>query len=128
MLLAGATYFLLAQQSEMDQINEDGYRDISSLDLESMMDDKDFLLINVHIPYDGEIDGTDLFIPFNEISDNLEKLPADKSSKIVVYCRSGSMSATASKELAQIGYSNILNLPGGMRDWKENGFTVINKD
>jgi len=126
-ILVGASYFLFSQVSEIDQKNEDGYQDISSIELNSIMENKDFLLINVHIPYDGEIEGTDLFIPFNKISANLDKLPADKSSKIIIYCRSGSMSAAASKELAQIGYTNILNLPGGMNDWRENGFKVIDR-
>jgi hypothetical protein len=32
---------------------------------EKVMDQKDFTLINVHIPYQGEIDDTDILIPFN---------------------------------------------------------------
>lgn len=126
-IIVGVLFIVLNQQTETTPLNEDGYLDISSQELSKMMINKDFDLINVHIPYDGEIDGTDSLLPFNDISNNLDLLPEDKSSKIVVYCRSGSMSATASKELVEMGYTNILNLSGGMNDWRESGFTIINK-
>lgn len=126
-ILAGVLFIVLNQQKETSSLNEDGYLDISSQELSKMMINKDFELINVHIPYDGEIEGTDSLLPFNDISSNLDMLPEDKSSKIVVYCRSGSMSATASKELVERGYTNILNLSGGMNNWRESGFTIINK-
>lgn len=36
-----------------------------------MLENKDFLLLNVHITYEGEIQGTDLFVPYNEIEQKL---------------------------------------------------------
>jgi rhodanese-related sulfurtransferase len=62
-----------------------------------MPQNKDFILIDMHIPYEGEIPQTGLFIPHNEIEQNADKLSEDKSSKLVVYCRSGPMSAIATK-------------------------------
>lgn len=102
-----------------------GYANISPEELSRMLEEKDFLLINVHIPYEGEIAQTDLFIPFNAIEENASQLPADRSAKIVVYCRSGSMSATAAETLVQWGYSNILNLDGGMIAWEEQGYPLL---
>jgi len=125
-ILVGVLFINLNQQLEPTLLNNEGYRDITSQELEEIMNNKDVLLINVHIPYDGEIEGTDLFIPFNDLSNNLEILPQDKSTEIIIYCRSGSMSTTASKELVGMGYKNILNLKGGMNNWKTNGFKIIN--
>jgi rhodanese-related sulfurtransferase len=84
------------------------------------VEDKDFLLVNVHIPYDGEIKGTDLNIPYNQINRIVEAIP-DLNSRIVLYCRSGSMSASASKELASRGYVNITELVGGYNAWQRAG-------
>jgi hypothetical protein len=56
--------------------NADGYADVTVEQLAGMLEDKDFTLVNVHIPYDGEIPQTDLFIPFDEIADHLDELPA----------------------------------------------------
>jgi rhodanese-related sulfurtransferase len=127
-IILGGIYYLYPQSSELEPVQEALYKDISSNELKSMMANKDVLIINVHIPYAGEINETDAFIPFNKISSNLDKLPADKSSEIIIYCRSGSMSATASEELGRIGYTNILNLSGSMNEWKESGFEISNNE
>ena len=89
---------------------------------------KNFTLVNVHIPYEGELPQTDLFIPFNQITDaeNLEKLP-DKNTPIVLYCRSGSMSTSAAKELAETGFTNIMELDGGFNAWKAAGYSFLKK-
>jgi rhodanese-related sulfurtransferase len=97
------------------------YTDINAAGLASMLETKDFLLINVHIPYEGEIQGTDLFVPYNAVEQNLDEFPADKSVRLVVYCRSGGMSAIAARTLVQLGYTDIWNLDGGMIAWTEAG-------
>ncbi|MBI2868318.1 MAG: rhodanese-like domain-containing protein [Chloroflexi bacterium] len=108
------------------EVGVDGksYRVVTAARLESMLDSKDFLMVNVHIPYAGEIPGTDLFIPYNDIERNLEKLP-DKSAKIVVYCRSGMMSDIAAKTLTRLGYNGITDVEGGMVAWEEAGFRLV---
>jgi rhodanese-related sulfurtransferase len=100
--------------------NADGYTDINVEELADMMNDKDITLVNVHIPYEGEIADTDLFIPFDQMGDNLDQLP-DKDAPIVLYCRSGSMSTTAAKELVEAGYTNIMELDGGFNAWQAAG-------
>ena len=106
--------------------NKDNYTDITVDQLAEILQNKDFVLINVHIPYDGEIEQTDLFIPFDEIADRTDELP-DKDAKIVLYCRSGSMSTTAALELAALGYSNLFELDGGMRAWTAADHELIRK-
>jgi phage shock protein E len=88
----------------------------------------DFTLLNVKTPYIGEIDGTDLYIPYTDIAARASELPADKSAKIVVYCRSGAESAIASQELLDLGYTNIQNLDGGMNAWTASGRSLVQKN
>jgi rhodanese-related sulfurtransferase len=86
-----------------------------------MLKQKDFALINVHMPYEGEIDKTDLFIPYNTIAVSKQKLPSDKNAKLVVYCRTGRMSKIAVQKLVSLCYRNIYDLAGGMEAWQADG-------
>ena len=108
------------------QVKVDGgtYIDLTANELNSLMDKKDFVLVNVHIPFDGNLPKTDLSIPYDTITQDLAKLPADKNAKIVLYCRSGHMSSIAAKELVKLGYTRISELAGGMAAWEQAGLTV----
>lgn len=106
--------------------NRDGYLAITVEQLAQMLPRKRFTLVNVHIPYEGEIPGTDRFIPFDRIAENLDRLPG-KGEPIVLYCRSGSMSATAAKALAALGYTGVMELDGGFNAWKRAGYRLIDR-
>ena len=100
---------------------------LTGLQLAAMLAQKNFFLVNVHIPYEGEIKDTDAFIAYDSIADNVDKLPQDKNAKIVVYCRSGGMSAIAARELVRLGFTQVSDLAGGMIDWENNGYKIITK-
>jgi phage shock protein E len=97
-------------------------------ELKAMLKGKDFVFINVHIPFEGNIACTDLSLPYKEITDpaNLVQLPADRNAKIVLYCRSGRMSQIAAEALVSLGYTNIWDLAGGMVEWEQAGFDLEN--
>jgi rhodanese-related sulfurtransferase len=99
------------------------YTEVSVAELQTMLANKDFSLVNVHIPFEGNIAGTDLSIPYDQIAQNLDKLPG-KDAKIVLYCRSGRMSTMAAETLVGLGYTNIWNLSGGMAAWEQAGLAI----
>lgn len=104
------------------------YTDIGPAELAGMLKQKDFLLVNTHVPYEGEIEQTDLFLPFDRAAELVDRLPADKAGKIVVYCRSDRMSRIAVEAWAKAGYSNLYNLDGGFAAWEAAGYPLLHLD
>ena len=123
------TVFLLAFFLIACQPAAGSFTNLNPTELNTMLADKDFVFVNVHIPFEGDIAGTDLSIPFDRITepDNLAQLPAQKTAKIVLYCRSGRMSEIAANTLVGLGYTNVSHLEGGMIAWEQEGFAVIGK-
>jgi rhodanese-related sulfurtransferase len=103
------------------------YVDISPDELATMLRHKDFLFINVHLPYEGEIEQTDLFLPYDQAAQQLDQLPVDMGAKIVVYCRSDRMSRIAVEEWVKVGYTNLHNLDGGFVAWEAAGYELLHK-
>jgi rhodanese-related sulfurtransferase len=104
------------------------YRDISPAQLAEMLTSKDFIFVNTHIPYEGEIEPTDAFIAFEENGpQRVGDYPEDKNARIVLYCRSGRMSTIVAIELVKAGYTDVWNLEGGMMAWEQAGYELIHK-
>lgn len=103
------------------------YTSVSPARLTAMLAAKDFVLVNVHVPYEGEIQGTDVFVPYDQVASQLGKLPAAKDAKILVYCRSGRMSTIAAKTLVGLGYTNVWELDGGMIAWENAGYQLVQR-
>lgn len=97
---------------------------VSPQEFASLAKGKNAFLVDVHTPEQTHIPGTDAIIPFDKIQDNKDKLPTDKSTPILVYCRSGSMSAKASDEIAALGYTAVYDLEGGTNAYKESNVSV----
>lgn len=103
-------------EHEDEEEHEDGltYHTLTPRELKDQLQEKNFFLMDVHIPEQKHISSTDAFIPFNALQENASKLPEDKDAKIVLYCRSGSMSRQAAETLTDMGYTNVWDLEGGI--------------
>ncbi|MBI2103710.1 hypothetical protein HYT59_01755 [Candidatus Woesebacteria bacterium] len=101
------------------------FEEIDARELDKRLANKDFKLINVHTPYEGEIAHTDGFIAYDEMKANEAALPKDKSTPIILYCKTGRMSGEAVQTLKSMGYTNVTHLKGGMDEWRAAGLTVL---
>lgn len=85
---------------------------------ESNMQD-DFLLLDVRTPEEyaeGHIDGS-LLIPVTELESRLDEIAQYTDKSVLVYCRSGNRSVTASNILIENGFSEVHNLLTGFNGW-----------
>ncbi|MDH7563458.1 MAG: NosD domain-containing protein [Candidatus Bathyarchaeota archaeon] len=64
-------------------------------------------------------------IPLHQLESRLSEL--DKSSEILVYCRTGSRSAAASQILEEAGFFCVYNMVGGIAAWNSLGYDVYVK-
>ena len=97
-----------------------GYAQINVNQLKQVLAVKNFPLINVHIPLTGGIPNTDANIAYNRIDLVVARYP-DKEQPLVIYCRSGSMSKAASRQLVSLGYKNVIEVLGGYNAWMNAG-------
>lgn len=130
MLIGIGLFSLVACQSEMGQeVSADNgrYRVVSVPELQAMLEDKDFTMINVHTPWEGDIPQTDLRVPYDEIDQNIDQLPQEKGTRILVYCLTSGMAKKAVTTLLAHGYTNLWMLDGGTTAWSEAGLALQGK-
>jgi len=113
-----------ARYGEAVSVEGGEYREVSVPELRTMLELEDFPLINVHIPFEGDLPGTDLSIPYNEIEEHLDLLPTDRNETVFLYCRSGGMSAMAAEVLVGHGYTNVYHLRDGFNEWSARGLPM----
>lgn len=62
-------------------------------------------------------------VPMHLLPLRMNDFPKDKD--VVLYCHSGARSAHACMYLMQQGFTNVINLRGGILDWARNGFQIV---
>ena len=98
---------------------ENTYQQITQEAAKEMMDTQDVVVLDVREQYEfdaGHIPGA-VLLPVGSITkDSAAAVIEDPDTVVLVYCRSGNRSKTASQALADIGYTNIYEF-GGINTW-----------
>jgi adenylyltransferase/sulfurtransferase len=79
---------------------------------------EDVFLLDVREPYEfqiAQIGGK--LIPQNDVPQRLTEIPRDR--EVVVHCRSGARSQRIAEFLKQSGYTQVVNLAGGILAWSD---------
>ncbi|MDD1745365.1 MAG: rhodanese-like domain-containing protein [Candidatus Methanoperedens sp.] len=101
------------------------YVDVSVQQGKEMIDNGGVFILDVRTQEEyneGHIMGS-ILIPVDELDSRLKELPRDK--KILVYCRTGHRSLTASEKLENSGFTQLYNMNGGITEWKNAGYDVV---
>ena len=88
----------------------------------------DFFLLDVRTEPEyiaGRLAFSDLLIPYDSLSAHLDKLPQDKTTTILCFCRTGRRSGISTRYLKSIGYENVYNVTGGIVAWQKMGQEIV---
>ena len=100
-------------------MNESSYQQITQEAAKEMMDTQEVVILDVREQHEydsGHIPGA-VLLPVGTITDDTAAAVIDELDTVVlVYCRSGNRSKTASQALVDLGYTNIYEF-GGINDW-----------
>jgi adenylyltransferase/sulfurtransferase len=111
-------YFCGLPTDHTDKRTEETPKEIDVNTLQEWMNSgRDFQLIDVREPFEYEIANLGgILIPKGIIPGQLSRL--DRNKEVVVYCRSGKRSMDVVNQLRrEAGYSNLINLKGGILAW-----------
>jgi len=93
------------------------YKKITPQEAQTMMNGDVIILdVRTQAEFDAGHIPDAVLLPVDEIREKAESALPDKNKTILVYCRSGSRSATASKTLVDVGYMNVFDI-GGIINW-----------
>ena len=97
-----------------------GYQQITAEEAKEMIDtleDEIILDVREQEEYDEKHIPDAVLLPVGMIDeDTAEGVIPEKDSVVLVYCRSGNRSKTASNKLVQLGYTQVYEF-GGINDW-----------
>ena len=119
MLPAVLTILLLFTGCGGTSIKENNYQQITQEAAKEMMDTQEVLILDVREQHEydsGHIPGA-VLLPVGTITkDTAAAVIDDLDTVVLVYCRSGNRSKTASQALVDLGYTNIYEF-GGINTW-----------
>ena len=93
----------------------------------AVMQSQGALMIDVREPGEyaaGHAPGTQL-IPLGQLERRLSELSAHKDQPVVLICRSGNRSGQAQEMLTKAGFTQAVNVEGGMNAWAQAGLPVL---
>ena len=100
-------------------MKENSYQQITQESAKEMMDTQEVLILDVREQHEydsGHISGA-VLLPVGTITKDTASAVIDNLDTVVlVYCRSGNRSKTASQTLVDLGYTNIYEF-GGINTW-----------
>lgn len=98
---------------------ENTYQQISQEEAKNMMDTQEVMILDVREQDEfdaGHIPGALLLPVGTNSGESAAAVIPELDSVVLVYCRSGNRSKTASSALAELGYTNIYEF-GGINTW-----------
>jgi rhodanese-related sulfurtransferase len=124
--------------TEQRKESHSGFENISVQEAKEMVEKGNVFILDVRTPEEfnsSHIKGAALVPVSNAFGSNLRsdrlleaRIDEVPRKKILVYCRTGRRSNTASTMLVNAGYSEVYNMEGGITSWIGAGYPVVSSE
>lgn len=124
--------------TEKRKENPSGFENVSVQEAKEMVEKGDIFILDVRTPNEfnsSHIKGATLIPVSNAFGSNLSsdsllkvRIGEVPKKKVLVYCRTGRRSDTASTMLVNAGYSQVYNMAGGITAWIDAGYPVVSSE
>ena len=103
------------------------YREITSREAADLIKTENPFVLDVRTPaeYNRGHLANSVLIPVQELQRRHKELAKHKDRELLIYCATGNRSTVASKILIDSGFKHIVNLRGGIYDWRKNNYPVF---
>ena len=104
-----------------------GVRAVPAAEAAPLRDDPDTIVLDIRTPAEvaqARLPGELLVIDFNSpgFAQQLDEL--DKDATYLMYCRSGNRSGTARNLMTQLGFTDVVDVRGGIIEWVNEGLPI----
>lgn len=107
-------------------VEDQGYRNIDAAQAAALIKQGPVLILDVRTPgeyREGHIKGS-VLIPVQELEREYTKISEHLQKPVLIYCRSGNRSVTASNILMSKGFHDLYHMKGGIKDWIKHQLPV----
>jgi phage shock protein E len=101
----------------------------SRLLIRERADDPDFVILDVRTPQEhkmGRIEGS-VNIDYHSASFEAELGKLEKGRTYLVYCLVGMRSRNAADMMEELGFEDVINMVGGIRQWHREGLPIVGR-
>jgi molybdopterin/thiamine biosynthesis adenylyltransferase/rhodanese-related sulfurtransferase len=99
-----------------------GVREVTTAEAERMIAEG-AALVDTREPHEwqtGHLPGATL-VPPAQVMDEIESVVPERDRPVVIYCAAGARSLRAARQMASLGYRDVVSVSGGIVRWKAEG-------
>jgi rhodanese-related sulfurtransferase len=107
--------------------SNEAIKKVDPVEFSEMISQPDVIILDVRTPEEfnaGHIaNAININLEGSDFSSEVSKL--DKNATVAVYCRSGNRSGVATEQMAELGFTDMYDMQGGIVDWEAAGGPVV---
>jgi len=107
--------------------SNEAIKKVDPVEFSEVISQPDVIILDVRTPDEfnaGHIaNAININLEGSDFSSEVSKL--DKNATVAVYCRSGNRSGVATEQMAELGFTDMYDMQGGIVDWEAAGGPVV---